>query len=456
MAKILFYLFLISIPFGTRTIIHQFTPAFDEYRTIFLYASDILLTLFLLFTFRENPKIITTAKPPIILFLFFAFLSIFFAYSAGLAVYSLIRLILLVLMAFSVGRMVSDKKVFEKTLAIIAVLAVIQSLLGFTQFSRQENLGLQILGESPIGADQIGTSKVALAGGELVRAYGTFPHPNVLAAFLLLGLLAFYYFWIKRPSEWKIFSSPKNLLSDLIVGLGIFIIAFGLLLTFSRTAWAIATFSTIIIALWSLLKGYLLQGVRLTILVLAILAILFLNFRDFIVPRLQVSKDESAVSLRLAYSKLGLNLIKENPLGVGIGNQVPYSVKSGLYQKFGLTESWAWQPIHNLYLLMASEVGIPGLFAFAAFLISLFLKSKSKIQMSNKVQMTKVQKAITKFESLDFEIWISGIMLLALLLFGLSDHFLWTIHQGSLMLWLAIGLTLSNILYYNTQYENRS
>ena len=46
-----FFIFLISIPFGTRKFIYGFTPTFNEYGSIFLYASDILLVLFLILSY---------------------------------------------------------------------------------------------------------------------------------------------------------------------------------------------------------------------------------------------------------------------------------------------------------------------------------------------------------------------------------------------------------------------
>lgn len=114
--------------------------------------------------------------------------------------------------------------------------------------------------------------------------------------------------------------------------------------------------------------------------------------------------------------------MKENPLGVGIGNQMLYSVDSGLYQKFGAPMPVQWQPIHNIYLLIASEVGILGLLAFLALL---FRSVKDKLKSENKLELTTV-----------------CALLLSLLVFGLVDHFTWDLQAGRLIFWLVVGLLL--------------
>ena len=126
----------------------------------------------------------------------------------------------------------------------------------------------------------------------------------------------------------------------------------------------------------------------------------------------------------------GFELIKKNPFGVGLGNQVIYSVKNNIYQNSGMVRPWEWQPIHNIYLLMASEIGIFGFLAFSFFILNLF--------------------GINQYLSKDFgsvlnlENYIPKIMLLALLAFGLVDHFLWTLEPGRLMLWVVVGVVMGS------------
>ncbi len=441
---LLFYSVLLALPFGAKFLVYQFTPGFHEYEAAFVYLNDVALVFFLISFAIQNLAMIRGGKFKtlfsnfyflISVFLLFAVISVFFAPSKGLAIYSFIRLLAYVLFAFAAGKILSDKKNFERALAILAALAVLQSLIGIWQFKTQDDLGVQVLGEPPIGAFDPGTSKVFLDGMKFVRAYGAFPHPNALAAFLILGLCALYYFWLKRPSERKFFSGIRTALSDAVIGIGIFAVSLGLLFTFSRTGWAIALAATAFISAYAIIaRARFIQGVRLAVLSIAIFGILVFNFNDYIFPRAQISRTEPAVTQRLAYNDLALQLIKEKPFGVGIGNQVLYSVKNGLYQKLGMNESWQWQPIHNIYLFISSEIGVLGATSFLLFIAALLI-SNFKFLIPNQTLNPKVQNS---------KIGNSTMMLLALLLFGLTDHFLWTLPQGQLMLWLAIGFTLAS------------
>ena len=322
----------------------------------------------------------------------------------------------------------------EKILAVIAGLAVIESLVGVVQFYYQKSLGLWFLGESFLGPAVKGVAKIDVEGGHFLRAYGTFPHPNILAAFLLLGLFSFYYFWLNRPVRGWPFSALKQLFfGDLFIAIGLFVILLGLVLTFSRAGWLIASIlSAAFIIYLSIDKNYRKQSLRLFILLFAICYMLYVIFGWAIAPRAQISSGEPAVSQRLVYNQLGFDLIKNHPVGTGIGNQPIFAVENNLYQNLGMNESWQWQPIHNIYLLIATEIGVLGLISFLVFLVRLLI---FKFQLL-------ISKKNEKISNWKLEIGISSIMLIALLMFGFFDHFLWTLQPGRLMFWLVIGLMI--------------
>lgn len=425
--KYFFYAFLISIPLETRFLIHQFTTGFDEYEAVFIYLSDILMLVFLVSFFWEFGwgQFWQEKKQAFLkIFLVLAAVSIFVAFSKPVAIYNFIRLVLLAAATLVTAKMIKMGIVkFEGILAVLAGSAVVQALIGVGQFIKQESLGLARLGEPLIGPNVGGAAKIIAEGGKVLRAYGTFPHPNVLAAFLIIGLLGMYYFWLNRPSEWKVWSGWRTLASDAFFGVGIFVIILGLTLAFSRAAWIVADLVTLAILLHAFIsKKNWVQAVRLTILLVATAVILFIGFGNLILPRAQISSTEPAVTQRLGYNDIALTLVKNNLLGVGIGNQVLYSVKNDVYKNAGMDKVWQWQPIHNIYFLIASEIGILGLLAFLLFTGKLLFFRLSIIHNSSFI--------------------IPLIMLSALLMLGLFDHFLWTLQPGRLMLWLAIGLIL--------------
>ncbi|MEK7147175.1 MAG: O-antigen ligase family protein [Patescibacteria group bacterium] len=436
MLKILFWLFLISIPFGFRILLYQFTPGFHEYESIFLYASDffLLLAVFLIFTkFRfVNFTRLSLVKLSLAVFLILAGFSVFSAGYKLLAFYNFVRLAFLAAMALAIGKLLEKGFLkLEKILAVIAGLAVVESLIGAAQFYYQKSLGLRFLGESFLGPAVKGVAKIDVEGGHFLRAYGTFPHPNILAAFLLLGLFALYYFWLNRPIKGRPFSALKQLFfGDLLIAFGLFAILLGLVLTFSRAGWLIAGLLSVAFIIYlGIDKNYRKQGLRLFMLLFAICYMLYAIFGWAIAPRVQISFGESAVSQRLTYNQLGFDLIKNHPVGIGIGNQTIFAVENNFYQNIGMNESWQWQPIHNIYLLIASEISIMGLAVFLMFIASLIFR-KFKTQNSK----------LFNFLNLDFG--IPFIMLVSLLLFGFFDHFLWTLQPGRLMFWLVIGLMI--------------
>ena len=78
---------------------------------------------------------------------------------------------------------------------------------------------------------------------------------------------------------------------------------------------------------------------------------------------------------------------------------------------------WFYQPIHNFYLLLAAEVGLPALLAMLFFLGNL------------------VFSGAAKHPGLSFNL----ALLLFFLFLGLFDHFFWTTQQGQLIYWLTLG-----------------
>ncbi len=439
----LFYLFLINIPFGYRKILYQWTPGFDEYETAFFYANDITLLLlvgfflFSNFSLKEHAHLFKSSnklhKASSIKILFFFIvicgISIFSATLPFLSLYNFVRLLFLCITSFVVSRAItSDKSNFVLSIGSIASLAVFEAIIGYFQFVLQKSLGFWWLGESWLGQFVPGSAKIIIEGIQILRAYGTFPHPNILGAFLVLGLASIYYFWLKRPSEWKIWAGLKTLKSDLFLGTGIFIILLGIVLTFSRSAWIVSLILTFSIIFITFFTKHWIQAVRLAILFAFTSVILLVTCWPFIFPRSQISKKDPAVSYRLSYNRVGIDLIKNNPLGVGLGNQVIYSVDNRVYHNAGMVNVWEWQPIHNIYILIAVEIGIFGLLVFLIFIV--------KILAQGIFPMKSFRL------NFNLENYTTKIMLLSLLALGMVDHYFWTLEPGRLMLWLVIGMVM--------------
>ena len=120
-------------------------------------------------------------------------------------------------------------------------------------------------------------------------------------------------------------------------------------------------------------------------------------------------------------------MVKEHPFGVGIGNQVMVAVADGSYRRSGTLAPSLWQPVHNMYVLVAVETGVLGLAAFVALLGYLLWSSV---------------RAVGRSSTLAFSV-VAPLTLSAFLAFALFDHFFWTIEQGRLLFWLAVGIVMA-------------
>jgi len=443
-----FYLFLVFLPFGYRHLIHQFSlpflkpdkifNAFDEYRTTFIYLNDILIILLLTLTIIYIVKnwlvvkkiFLSTKVYLIFLFVALGLISIIFAPIKALAFYYFIRLFLAAMFGVSVIILLKEKIINLKNIfSILAILGTFEGVVSFLQFYFQHSLGLKFLGESFLGYDTPSVARIWVDGAKLLRAYGTFPHSNILAAFLVMGVVASIYSLIKS------FNKNNLILSDIYRLIFWSVILFfnilGLLLSFSRSGWlALVLALSIIVFLGLLKKEFRRQAIIVATIFIFTGIILLIAFGWAILPRSHLYIEEASVEYRLIYMDVGINLISNHLLGVGIGNQVVESVILHLYQNYKITSPWLWQPIHNLYLLIFSELGIFGFLVFSGLILLLIIDF------------------IRRFSDWKFSDILMFGLFLAFLFLGLFDHYFWDLWPGMLMFWLVLGI------FANQEVEN--
>jgi O-antigen ligase len=265
-------------------------------------------------------------------------------------------------------------------------------------------LGLKWFGEyiAPLGTS--GLASIRIAEEEIIRAYGTMPHPNVLAGFLVLGLIIGLYL-ISKNNSFK---------QHLVIEIGLLIILFGIFTTFSRLAWLIAAVACLSFMAFNYLQNNRKKAGTILFVFLIVCGTIFSFYEPYLKARVQEGSEKS-ISDRKLFNDLGLNLIKENPImGVGIGDYV-----STLQEKFTL-EPWQHQPPHNIFIFIAAELGLIGLGLFVMILYEIVRSLKKNF-----------------LNPLNFTL---SILLFSFLLLGMFDHFLVTIQQGRLMFALVLGL----------------
>jgi len=425
-ARLSFLLFLVFLPFNAKKMIISFGRGLDDWQGAFFFASDVFLILSLLaflFLWPDCRAKIHMSKFGLIvfgLFLLAAGLSIFQAGETFPSLYGFSKILLAAAGGLALSVFLRTNLIdFKGLIAVIAGSAVFQALLGFYQFSFSRSLGLWWLGEPVVEKFTRGMARFSVDGQVFLRAFGTFPHANIFAGFLVLGLLALSWLWLTRP---------KNKIGlSLLLSIGLLVVVIGLAVSFSRSGWLSAIIGLVVFVFLGFKNKEWRSEIFSFAVVLSVICFLLLVQSGWLfLPRAGFSLTEVSVADRLTYNKIGWEILRNNPLGVGIVNQAFYAADNGLYQAAGLARETLWQPIHNLYLLIAAEIGWLGLVLFLIFIIWLF------------VAAWRLPKNHGNIFSL--------AALAALLFFGLFDHFLWDLQSGILMFWLVVGIMLAGIL----------
>lgn len=140
-----------------------------------------------------------------------------------------------------------------------------------------------------------------------------------------------------------------------------------------------------------------------------------------------------SISDRLFFINVSRGTIANNFFsGVGAGQYVLNLLNEAYLLK------WQYQPVHNVFLLIWSEVGIFGLIIWFYFL---FLLIKS-IWLIGVVKCSTWNIFKNKKEWLIYNEYIiyAKILSIVLLVVMLSDHYFWTIQQGQIMLWISLAI----------------
>ncbi len=425
--KLLFYFLIFLIPIGIKKFIISFPEPFKvpiSYGSFFLYGLDLIVFLFVVLNLKKISFDWRTRW--LAAFLAAVLVSIFFSLSVGLAVYAFLHLVLFALFALLVARMMGDGLLnLKTTFGVLGFSAVAEAVVGLLQFRDQASVGLRVLGESVLGPATEGVARASTAFGDFLRIYGTMPHANILAGFLVFGFVALIFVFLKTGR------GKRDALKRLGIVAGLFLIFTATLLTFSRSGLAVFIFAVGTAVVYGLLEAFL----RYRTIFLVGLLLLFIVFSAFGFRRLATARDsvsltEPSVTYRVDYGLIALDLIRSHPIfGVGVGNEILAGLAAGLYQDQGMRSSWQWQPVHNLYLFVASETGLVGLVLFFGFLGSVFYPTIKEFWKERKSE-----------RGLDF--FFPLVLGVSWLAFGMVDHFFWDLESGQLMFWLTLGIIM--------------
>lgn len=401
-------------------------PAWYE-KKIYFYPSDVIASfLFVILLWQRGRRLLIDKGAWLLWILFgLAFLSLgtsslatyptpylrLWQFSTGISLFSLI--------AYA-----AEKRTFlHAILWALWIAALFQALLAIGQYFHQGSLGLRLLGEPTFSPLHPKSPSFCCPGGSLwlfdiapnaapslvVRSTGTFAHPNVLGGFLMIALLTSYF----------LLSLSQRMSRAVAGSIPLFVFALGT--TYSRSALFGWLFFSLVWLIWICFQ-HRSHAQRVLWLFTGSLALSGLLLGYQYVARGGVFGSNPSVASsnmeRLSFLAMAWKMIQDHPwFGVGY-NHFGYAS-----MQYVSPSSWMLGGVHNIYLLLASEMGIPALIAFLTFLFLLMKRTLTSV-------LTPL--SITLIVLLGSLLWV-----------GCVDFYPLLFQPGRLLLFLIAGLLAS-------------
>lgn len=351
-------------------------------RVSFLF-SDFLLALAAYLILSKYKKLrskykISNSEVKIYLFLFLfvlvSFISSYMSFFPFTSFYFFLQLSKFVALFFVAKVVLANEDTARKSFQFLVLFLFLNSLVVVSQYINQSPLGLaNIEGQSAAyGVYGLYSSE----DSTLFRAGGFSPDPNVTATFLAISF----------PVLFTNSLMSKNYKTR-IKWLVLFILGTALILTASRTLWAVTTFVGVVNYLY-LKRNYSIKippFIKKNTKIFLVLVSIFLF--PFLFRRLATLVDifdsQGGGTYRIEHIKAGIYFLKKHIFGSGLGT-FSYSMAYDLPpQESGLLPA---DP-HNLFAQIGAETGFLGLIFFSLFLFFL-IRQKYKESLKNPVNFS--------------------------------------------------------------------
>lgn len=362
-----------------------------DYLSIILYLTDVVWLgwVFSLKKERKNGKICK-----ILAILLVVLINVWVAEARWVAVYRWLRIGQWVVTVWLVTE--NKQKIKENLLKVVPIWILMEVFLAVSQVAKGGSLeGIWYwLGERRFSFGSVGIAQMRWGNEAIIRAYGTFSHPNSLAGFLLL-----VWMWWKEETRLPAGKRETRIWYWVVNWSAIL----GIILTGSRTVWVLTLLTWILETRNKKLEtkrvlGRILIGLGVGAMVLGLVG------REYELKSFLGGWDDQSWQKRMSLNISALKMVVDSPIfGVGAGN---FTKRLGEYQK----GNFYWlQPVHNILLLALSEVGMVGVIVFWRFL-------KGRLKKIN---------------------WWIGVIIMVT---GLVDHYWLTLPQNTWLLAIILGI----------------
>lgn len=258
--------------------------------------------------------------------------------SAGLGSIMLFKAVLV--FVYLVNRITQKKELMAISNMLVLILAI-QGVIGIAQRIKGHAIGLFFLGEVAQNMTDV-----------LSRVRGTLGFPNQYGAFLILCI----------PMAMSLFIINQKPLKKIWYGLAALGGMLGLFFSLSRSAW-LGMVCAVCLMVLLMVTTRKFSSRRVLGIAIIIMGGLLITYAYYDIFTLRLETGGTRGQNRLFMIQVAISIIKTHPvLGVGLFN---YQYHSHHLWDF-------WHPVHNTYLRLASEIGIPGLLFFLWFLFEVF------------------------------------------------------------------------------------
>ncbi len=360
-----------------------------DYLAPTVYLIDTIVFLLAIVNSKTILKFFKNKK--VIIGLFLLLINVLFSRLPTISFYWLIKIIEFLAIISLAKKMLKTLK--EKSILTAFLLSgLFELFLSMTQFINKHSVQgiFYYFGERLLSLSTPDVAKASLQGIEFLRPYGTFSHPNSLAGFFLV--LYFFVLTNKKFNHYLVLKYLFLLVSSLLI-----------FLSFSKIAILTYLFLSIIYYLSSS-KLKCRQCILIRLFVIIMVSFVFL----------QAVTDPLTIGKRIELMRNSATIIIRYPIyGVGLGSYLIEQAKfsSKYYLFFN-------QPVHNIFLLFFSELGL--IIGGVIIIISLSL----------------IKKLIE----------LNPYLILAIAITGFFDHYWLTLQQNFLLAGLVMGVILSQAL----------
>lgn len=418
--KILLVAFLLLLPWQTRYIFGDVLVGGEvsEYGRMSLYVFDVVLVLFLaasahVFS-REywmrlwSDKIKRVSMMSIAAIVLLSFISVIWSVEPYVALAASLHLLGAGALFYV---LLADKSIsINLILGGLVVGMIVPSILGWVQTAMQSVGASSILGIAAQDPAALGTAVIETAEGRWLRAYGTFPHPNIFGGFLAIGLVAMLGL-LARVKEKK---------SELVVWFAGAVMAGGLVMSASRTAWLAALLGLVVFWFghrYLKHKDYLKRTRGALLLSLTVALIVAISLMPMLSTRFDQSnrlENISSSERTEQWSEAG-KMVVASPSVFLLGSGV-HNYTFALASMKPLQRVWAYQPVHDVPMLVFAELGLVGLVLLLVFVVSTDWYAHKNWKKSDALIALSLGTTVLVLSLLDHYLWTqaSGVYLLAI------------------------------------------